>query len=374
METAKAYTAPEMTDPDNDTGPKTDPTGGYQICVHLGVAPAALVAAGIRCVELHISDASADTVIASLENSPLKAADFRSEALFSIAAGTDRDIAVLAYAALIGFSGKRPDIAVGDLIVSGEELDALGRSIPDAGAPDPVIYQVQVGSVMHPTLKSVSFASSIAAIDASAVRYARRLRFAPATDAAQALTQLIVIAGMRAKGAVDRLPYLVNGDEPFDPASPLEIVGTCLDTLKGRANAVRRGRHGGNRTCVVDPAPDDMRLALLRTAASAPIDDALVWLGGRQNADTGLWHCPRPERHTNGDANASMRTAKGRVRCFRCDGERVDALRLTMDVKQLSPDDAAAWLIATAAERGVQLADPGIGGDNTASDSVDSDN
>jgi hypothetical protein len=36
---------------------------------------------------------------------------------------------------------------------------------------------------------------------------------------------------------------------------------------------------------------------------------------------------------------------KGQVRCYRCDGERVDSLRLTMDVLGLSPDEAAAWLV-----------------------------
>lgn len=353
----------DITDIDNhsDTTNKVqDPTGGYQICVHIGTAPAALIDAGIRCVEMVVAESNPDGIIAALEATALQASDFRAQALFSIGADVARDTAVMAYAALLGFSGKRPDVVVGDVIVNASDLDALARDIADAGQPEDTMYQVQVGSVTHPVLHSVIFSSSITTTDATAVRFARRLRFAPAADAAQALTQLIVVAGMRAKGSLDRLPYLVDGDEPFDPSEPIHLVGVCLDTIKNQANAVRRSRHGGNRTCIIDAEADTSRLVKLRTAADAPIEAAMVWLGARMNEDSGLWHCPRPERHTNGDANASMRVTKGRTRCFRCDGERVDALRLVMDSKHLAPDDAAAWIVTQAAAHDVELADPGI--------------
>jgi len=36
------------------------------------------------------------------------------------------------------------------------------------------------------------------------------------------------------------------------------------------------------------------------------------------------------------------------ARCFRCDSERVGPLRLTIDTRGLSPDEAARWLIDDA--------------------------
>lgn len=332
-----------------------DATGGYTICVHLGPAPDALVAAGVRCVSLDVTEASLDAVIAALEASSLVAADFRSHALFSVSDDIARDVALATYAGLVGFAQKRPDIAVGSRIVQARSLNSLARSVEDAGVPDPVPAQVQVGSVQHPALHSVLFSSEIDPVDASAVRHARRLRFAPADDTAAALTQFIIVAGMRAKHGRDRFPYLCDGTEAWDSSDPLHIVGLCLDTVRDRANQLRRGRHAGDRSFVVDVEELDDRRTALQQAAALPIEPVMVWLGGRQNPESGLWHCPRPERHNNGDANASMRTYRGGTRCFRCDGERVDSLRLAVDVLNLTADEAAGWLLERARRNAADL-------------------
>jgi hypothetical protein len=324
-------------------------SSGYQVCVHVGARPDGLDP-DIRFVELSPDAATPDAVLAALSATDLNPSDFRAEALCAF--DTERDLAVLVYAAVLGFAQRRVDVVASGRLVQATRVDKLARALPDAGKPDPVPTQVQVGAVAHPDLPSVLFSAQVPPEQVSSVRFARRVRFAPSGEPAEALAQLLIVAGIRARGHVDRFPFLVSGDEPAPSIdAPLEVAGICLDTLRSGAVDLRRShRSGDRRTIVAQPVPSERR-SLLSRAGSIDIEEALVLLGGRQNPDTGLWHCPRPDRHSNGDANASMRTVKGLVRCYRCDGERVDALRLAMDVLGLSPDDAAEWLLERLASR-----------------------
>jgi hypothetical protein len=326
---------------------KSKTVAGYQVCVHVGPRPKALDSMASRFVELAPAEATPEAVLASIESSGLEPADFRSEAVVSL--DCDRDLAVLVYAALAGFGQRRIDVVVGSRRLDADQLDRLARQVVDAGKPDPLPSQVQVGVVEHAELPTVLFSAQVTPEQASMVRFARRLRFAPSQDTVSAVTQFLVVAGIRARGSTDRFPYLVVGDEPAPPADePLQVAGVCLDTLRSAALALRRVHRAGTRDAIVEPEPLSSRRQTLLSAAEVPIEDALVILGGRQNAETGLWHCPRPARHTNGDANASMRTMRDKVRCYRCDGERVDSLRLAVDVLGVSPDEAAAWLLERA--------------------------
>jgi len=317
--------------------------GGYQVCIHVGPRPEGIPDEA-KFIELRIESATPEAVLAALAAAELSPGDFRTEAVCSIDA--DRDTAVLTYAALIGYAQRRLDLISGGRIVDADRIDSVARSIPDAGKPDTIPVQVQVGVVENIEVPSILFSSQLSAADASSIRYARRARFAPADEVSAAITQLLVVCGLRARGNVDRFPYLVSGLEPAAPAdSPLQVPGVCLDTLRAEALDLRRKHRIGDRRCLVEAEQQDPRRLALELGAAVPIEVAMRLLGARQNPDTGLWHCPRPDRHNNGDANASMRTMKGQVRCYRCDGERVDSLRLAMDVLGLSPDEAAAWLV-----------------------------
>jgi hypothetical protein len=58
-------------------------------------------------------------------------------------------------------------------------------------------------------------------------------------------------------------------------------------------------------------------------------------------------HCWHPERHKNGDSNASVgiRTSNNTVKCFGCDSRPMGPIDLTMDVRGLaSGADAALWI------------------------------
>ena len=322
-------------------------SGGYQVCVHVGPRPDG-ISPQARFVELKVAAPTPEAVLTALAATDLTPGDFRADAVCSLE--SDRDTAVLVYAALVGFAQRRLDLISGGRIVDAGRIDSVSRGIADAGKPDPVPNQVQVGVVDNPNLHSILFASQLSAVDASAIRYSRRVRLAPAVEVSAAVTQFLVVAGLRARGTVDRFPYLVAGDEPAAPAdAQLQVPGVCLDTLRAAALDLRRKHRIGDRKCMVPAVEMDPRRKALEAGASVPIETAMRLLGARQNPDTGLWHCPRPQRHNNGDANASMRAMKGQVRCYRCDGERVDSLRLAMDVLGLSPDEAAAWLVHQAA-------------------------
>jgi len=316
--------------------------------VHAGAPPQMLVEEGTKMIKLEVAEKKPEAVLDAFKQSSLTAADFRSDVVFSIDDSTSTEVALMAYACLMGFSGRKIDIAVKETIVDAKTIFNIGQQIQKGPAPEPPALQVQVGAVIHPQIPTVSFSSDITPEKAALIHFAKRLRFAPAQDPAQALTQLLVIAGLRKKNNADRLPFIVEGTEVFEQHNPLAVAGFCLDTLRSASLNLRKSRYSGDRTFRVEKRPVNTRDSILINAAQVPIEYALVWLGGRLNEETNLWHCPRPERHNNGDANASMRVSKDKVRCFRCDGEQVDSLRLTMDVKGLSPDQAAAWLLTQA--------------------------
>jgi hypothetical protein len=50
-----------------------------------------------------------------------------------------------------------------------------------------------------------------------------------------------------------------------------------------------------------------------------------------------------------------MKVETSRARCFRCDPEWVDAIRLTADVKGCSFDEAGAWLTNVVHPRATEL-------------------
>ena len=319
----------------------------YQVCLYTGPTPPVL--GGVKVVDLTPESVTEEAVLGRLRESGLTAADMRSKVFFL--ADCDPRSAVAVYAALLGFSGRRLDFADSQGVpVDAAELDRSARSLADSGKPDNPPVQVQVSPVLHPDLRTISTTAPLTPDDVSAVRYAKRVRLvAPPHSTAASIAQLIILAAIRSRGDTDRLPYLVEGDEPAPPEEdPTAVVGLCLDTLRRAAADLRRGHRLEDDT-LVEKAGLTARQRTLLAASAVPVEDALRRLGASQDEESGLWHCPRPERHTHGDANASMRVVNGRVRCFRFDQERLDSLRLVMDARRLLPDEAAAWLLSVAA-------------------------
>lgn len=174
------------------------------------------------------------------------------------------------------------------------------------------------------------------------VHYARRATLIlDGLDAKTALELLNKVAAVRRRPRFDRLPDIaVEGTE-----EPIRLEDARKAGLTYRGAA--RGTSAGTVIDHTDPSP---RLNRLESAAQAPITETLLRLGATHDESGEKWHCTRPDRHNNGDQNPSLKIVEGKTRCFRCDPEWVDSLRLVIDTLNLTPDEAAEWI-----ESGEQL-------------------
>jgi hypothetical protein len=318
-----------------------EPTG-YQLCLSVGTPPDVL--SGTRIITLAPPTVDNDAVLAALVAAPLSPADLRARTLVYFDPTTTPSLAILVYTALSGYAGRHLDILAGETLIAPASLLRAATAL-HSERPASQVAVVQVGAT-HEQISSILLDHPITTEEAVRIRWARRVRFVPDVDLVSALSQFIVISALRTRATTERLPYLCTGSEPFNEEAPLDLVGSDLDALRLAALAHRRSERSGDRDSLVEVLSPSARDERLSAAADVPIEEALARLGARQNPDTDLWHCPRPSRHTHGDATASMRIQNGKVRCYRCDGERVDALRLTMDVTGLSPDESADWLLS----------------------------
>jgi len=314
---------------------------GYQICVHAVPAPEALLAA--RLIDITPEAYTADAVLAALTASGLVASDLRAKTI--VVLPEDPQAAIILYTAICGFAGRRLDALIGSTMIDPAPLMAAGVSM-HSQRPDSVPDLAIVGTSRDDIL-SIPLDSPLTPRDAEIIRWSRRLRFVPAPSAPTALSQLIVVTAIRARPALERLPYLCEGSEPVGESGS-DPVGIDLEALRVESLALRRSSRSGDRDTLVEAIPPSKRDEFLIAAAAVPIQAAMARLGARYNESTNLWHCPRPDRHTHGDATASMRIQKGKVRCYRCDSERIDSLRLAMDCLGYSVDEAASWLLSGA--------------------------
>jgi hypothetical protein len=126
-----------------------------------------------------------------------------------------------------------------------------------------------------------------------------------------------------------------------------QVVGICLDTLRFVGIETRNADRLEYSADLVPVVPLTPHQNLLLERALDSISKTMVYLGASMDPETELWHCPRPQRHSNGDKNASMHVEENFTQCFRCDSEKIDSLRLVMDTLNFTPDEAADWLAST---------------------------
>lgn len=257
-----------------------------------------------------------EAVASQLEEADISPADVRARVELVMPSTVQPVDAVTLHATLAGFIGRHIPIR----LPAGEvNPPAQRRTTPTR--PDVVEDQITitVGSDLNDPQ----------------VHYARRaLVSLDNLTTQQALTLVNEISAMRRRPRHDRFP-----DVTTDGAEP-----TRLEDAR-KAGVAHRGdqRKTANDTLVEQREPSP-RLLRLQEAADAPIADVLRRLGATTDASGEKWHCSRPSRHNNGDQNPSLKIVDGKTRCFRCDPEWVDSLRLVMDTLQLSPDEAAAWI------------------------------
>jgi hypothetical protein len=326
----------------------------------------------VRVVDLTPAEPTAQGVLDALRKAPLSPSDLRSRVLF-LADGdseTDRDVALMTYAALLGYAKRRLDASFeldGAPLPLADFDKALRRSA-DLGRPEELPAQLQVGGPVRDDLPHVDISSGFSPALVTAIRYARRVRFCPSPLLALALPQLVAVAALRGRGESERLPFLTRGDEPVE-VDESGVVGVCLNTLRRDGEELRRSLRSDNRDAVADKVELTARQQRLLDASNLPVEQTLRRLGARsrmvetdprpdseeaargEKVTVELWHCLRPENHTHNDATPSARVSPMRedllgFRCFRCLPEKVDSLRLLMWAHDLSADEAADWLLA----------------------------
>lgn len=325
----------------------------YQVCLYCGPNPPA--AENMTVINVTPKSSSPEDALEMLRTCGLTPADLRARTVF-LAEG-DATTAMVVYAALIGFSNRRIDVASGSDLLDVAPIHEMAKRLEDEGKPAEPAELVQVG-VVHPDIPSVGAGTTLSEAEVTLIRYARHARFAPVGDGIiSALSQLILVSGVRVRNNADRLPVLVEGSEAVPEADSEEVIGLDLDAVRREAIEFRRTQRFDERSAIVEPVEPSVRQKHLQAAAAIEIEETLERLGAQLDQESGLWHCPRPDRHTNGDANASLKAAKGLVRCYRCDAEAVDSLRLTADTLSISADEAADWLLSDARQE--KLSYPG---------------
>jgi len=330
----------------------------YQVYLYVGATPPE-PPAGVTVRDITPADPTPESTLEALTVSGLSAADLRTRVLL-IVDPSYRDKAVLMYAALSGFAGRRIDFTDLTEVVDARSVHARAVEAPDLGKPDELPEFVQVGAIHleHPAGCLMEL-DEVTEENATLVRYARHARLVLGDRSVkQSLLLLLAMAGLRVRNGGDRMPLLADNAEPFQPTvtdgddeEALVVVsgGVDLDALRRAASEIRRSRRTDDRGVIVERVPETVRQARLSSAAAVPAEVVLERLGSYRNEETGFWRCPRPERHKNGDANPSTRVSDGLVRCFRCDLEAADVLRLVADCQGVSPDEAADWLLAPQA-------------------------
>lgn len=333
----------------------------YQVYVYVGDKPQPVE--GARVIDLTPEELSEASVLEALSRSALNSADLRSRVVFVVDADASGEMAaksVLAYSAMLGLARRRLDVAFGweSQPVVMADLDSLARKLPDSGKPgDPTALLHIVPALPEDTCceaEHLVLGSRLNMADVTAVRHARRVNFDVPELVADALPQFIAVASMRARGETERLP-LLGGTE------------VDLESVRRASEGLRRTMRGDNRSAVVEPAPSAQAFERLQLAAQVDMLKVLEALGARSRTvevavkdeagePTGemttstVWHCLHPENHSNGDASPSARVtyseSGAHFRCFRCLAEKVDALRLTMWSRSLTPDEAADWILS----------------------------
>lgn len=330
-----------------DTASSRSSDNTYQLYVFCGSdeMPAASDASVMRIAP---AGDSADDVLAAITASGITAADLRTRTLFMLGSVPTLR-AVMTYAALSGFAGRLLDFSDLSEVFEVRPLLTQLHEAPDAGKPEtdkPGSGNTDIengegaaapeGSTSVIDLSVESIPGEFSPELVSKIRYAKEFTVLLTDEPAKALEAFVFVTGLRFRGGVERFPLVaLQGTAPVD-----------TDVLRREAATARRNRRTDDRGSLVPKEVASSRTSTLRTAAAADPAAVLTALGSVMNAETGFWRCPRPERHRNGDANPSARLSEEGFRCFRCDVEQVDPLRLVMDAKDLCPDDAAEWILS----------------------------
>jgi hypothetical protein len=328
-----------------------NPDRPYQLVVSCGASSAPQLD-GVKVIDLAVAantpeeGQQAHPVLAALAASSLNSGDVRSRILFMLDPAVAPLAAVSSYAAFVAFCGRRVDASRGADRVDAAALELQMRNSADAGKLASLELVVIGDGEIPAELATEAFHRTSATWtpeDYSAIHQAKRALLFLSEDTFASVGSFIAVSALRARNDVERFPVVaLNGD----------VVDT--DELRKLAVEVRRSQRAETSAHLAPKASLPSRSRDMLAACAVPVEAVMVALGSTTPGE-GLWHCPRPKRHANGDANASMRVERGKGRCFRCDAERVDSVRLVADARSWSADEAAEWILKEVAPKAEAL-------------------
>lgn len=294
---------------------------------------------GVRVVAVDFEELTPEKVASAFDAAGITAKDFRSNVAMFVNAGVDPAAVAVGQCAISALAGRTVQVYVAGKSTALEDMDASLRR-ERRTKPDSVDADLQVAGTSA-EMPVVSIAGSPADIRAAMTRihFAKRVYLTTLSDPMNMAVLSMVVAALRARNEQDRLPVL------------LRASGEHVDLSSIRNALVEMRRKTSVATAeIVEPAPVSERLSRLAEAEARPIKTVLEMLGTKPGPEgKNVWHCSRPDRHTNGDRVPSMRETNGKVRCMRCDAEKVGPVRLVADTLMISPDQAADRILASVA-------------------------
>lgn len=256
-------------------------------------------------------------VTAALAKAGITAADFRTRVEAVTTGFASPYDAVIFSATIYGFSGRFIPVRIED-----DEINPLTGEIPALEKPESVPEEITFTNPEELSAEGVNLIFTKRSV----------LDLNNTTDV-DATSMLFTAAHVRKRDHHERFPDIIWGEDRIR-----------LEEVRAEGAASREEGRASTKRSTVEAAEPSPRHKRLQRASEAPIADVMRRLGTSSDETGEKWHCPRPWRHSNGDRNPSMRIVDGRTRCYRCDPEWVDSLRLVMDALNHTPDEAAVWI------------------------------
>ena len=289
---------------------------------------------------LELNSFDIPAAIEALQNSGLTLEDLRSKSCCYLYTNTPETLLIYITASI--FAGRWLDFYLDGTLVDAIQVETTAsKLIPTASPVDRESeYLVYSEKLLSPPPNSLIF-ENLVAENIQLISFTKNLVYVlNSKSLLENILNVISISTLRNRNGFSRMPNL---------STKMEISedNTNLENLRRTVQDYRKSKKLGNREAVINIFEiTDQRVKYLEKASLAPIDIVLEKLGAKQNKDTFMYHCPRPNRHSNGDRTPSTKVSDGKVQCMRCDSEKVDALRIVMDTLALSPDDAAEWILS----------------------------
>jgi len=278
--------------------------------------------------------------VEALQNSGLTLEDLRSKSCCYLYTNTPETLLIYVTASI--FAGRWLDFYLDNTLVDAMQVETTARKLIPVTPPTEreLDYLVYSEKLLPPPAKSLQF-ENLLSDDIQLISYTKNLVYAlNSKSLLENILNVITISTLRNRNGFSRMPNLSTTVEISDD-------NINLENLRRMVQEYRKSKKLGNREAVINNFEvTDPRVKYLEQASLTSIEIVLGKLGAKQNKDTFMYHCPRPNRHSNGDRTPSTKVTEGKVQCMRCDSEKVDALRIVMDTLNLSPDDAALWILS----------------------------